>query len=335
MRGLFRLYAPAAFGGFELPYGSVQLAISALLGAACGSTAWVQSGAATHAWMVGSFAPEAQAAVWGDHPGALVATAASPSDGRARSVPGGLVLDGTWQFSSGCDAADWIVIRAAVPDGAPPLRWCLVPQRELEIVDVWYATGLRGTGSQDVRAHELFVPDAFTIDVLELRGSDRGLYGLPYMGVFQFTIAVPAIGVAKGALAAFRTDAAGRSDRQAGVARQLRYARSAAEVDAAELVMARMAADFEAAAADGRVLGTDDRVRFKRDASFAIDLCRSAVARLVEVLGAHGLGDDHPIQRALRDIIAIASHHGLAWDSSGALYGSHAFGIFPTDQMAL
>ena len=168
------------------------------------------------------------------------------------------------------------------------------PMRSVEIVDVWYVTGLRGTGSQDIRVRELFVPDNFTIDVLALRGSNRGLYGLPYMGVFQLTIAAPAIGVAKGALAAFRDDGAQRPDRQGSVARQLRYARSAAEVDAAELVLMRMGADFEAALAGGTVPLTADRVRFKRDASFAVDLCRSAVARLVEAIGAHGLANDNP-----------------------------------------
>jgi alkylation response protein AidB-like acyl-CoA dehydrogenase len=245
------------------------------------------------------------------------------------------VLDGTWQFASGCEAAGWIVIRAAVPGPTASARWCLVPMSSVEIVDVWFVTGLRGTGSQDIRVRELFVPDNFTIDVLALRGSNRGLYGLPYMGVFQMTIAAPAIGVARGALAAFRDDAAQRPDRQGHAARQLRYARSAAEVDAAELVLTRMGTDFEASVAAGSVPLTADRVRFKRDASFAVDLCRSAVARLVEALGAHGLAIDNPVQRALRDVIAIASHHGLTWDASGALFGSTAFGLTPTDPMAL
>ena len=117
-------------------------------------------------------------------------------------------------------------------------------------------------------------------------------------------------------------------------ARKLRYARSAAEVDAAELLMARMARDFEATSAQRRIAPTEDRVRFKRDASFAAGLCRTAVDRLVEVAGAHGIADDHPLQRAWRDLNAIASHRGLGWDASGELFGQVAFGLPPTDPMA-
>ena len=236
----------------------------------------------------------------------------------------------TWEFGSGCEVADWILTRVTLAPG--DIRWCLVPRSAIEIVDVWHAVGLRGSGSQNVRARELFVPDAFTLDVTALRGSPRPLYGLPYVGVFQFAVCLPALGLAKGALETFRRESA-RPERRTAASRQLRYARSAAEVDAAELLLARTAAAFEAATAEARVLGTAERIRAKRDAAYAATLCRSAVDRLVQVLGAHGLSDANPMQRALRDIVAIASHHGLSWDTSGELFGSFAFGIEPADPM--
>jgi two-component flavin-dependent monooxygenase len=192
---------------------------------------------------------------------------------------------------------------------------------------------LRGSGSQNVRADALFVPDAMTLDVLALRGSSRGLYGLPYIGVFQFAIAVPTLGLARGALAAFRAETSARPDRQTSPARQIRFAESEAEVDSAQLLLARAARELDAASTEGRLIPAAERVRIKRDASFAAKLCRSAVDRLVQVLGAHGVVDAHPIQRASRDIAAIASHHGLSWDTSGALYGSVAFGLIPPDPM--
>ena len=329
--GLFRLYVPARFGGFELPFGGLQLAVSSLLGAACGSTAWVQGAFAVHGWMLGSFTDEAQTAVWEANPDAAIATATSPVDGTGRTVPGGIVLDGTWSFGSGCESADWMIIRANVPSRG--WRWFLLPQAAVEIVDVWYASGLRGSGSQDVRLHEVFVPDAMTLDVLALRGSAIPLYGLPYIGVFQFTIALPTLGLARGALSAFEELTRKHPDRQRAAARQLRFAESACEVDAAELLLARTAREFEAAQAEGRVVKTAERIRAKRDAAYAARLCRSAVDRLVQVGGAHGLADVNPLQRAFRDIAAIASHHGLSWDTSGELYGSFAFGLEQPDPM--
>jgi GTP cyclohydrolase II len=36
---------------------------------------------------------------------------------------------------------------------------CLVPVAELELLDVWHTDGLRGTGSNNLRATSLFVPE--------------------------------------------------------------------------------------------------------------------------------------------------------------------------------
>jgi alkylation response protein AidB-like acyl-CoA dehydrogenase len=133
-------------------------------------------------------------------------------------------------------------------------------------------------------------------------------------------------------LATFAEDMRHRPDRERG-SRQFRFAESACEVDAAELLLERMALVFEGAQAEARLLKRADRIRSKRDAAFAARLCRSAVDRLVQMGGAHGLTDANPLQRALRDVAAITSHQGLAWDVSGELAGSFAFGIDPSDPM--
>src|SRR5215813_12383423 len=61
--GFFRLFQPARYGGYELDYGPVQLALGSVLGHACGSSAWVQSVVACHAWLLGMFPRAAQDAV--------------------------------------------------------------------------------------------------------------------------------------------------------------------------------------------------------------------------------------------------------------------------------
>jgi len=44
------------------------------------------------------------------------------------------------------------------------------------------------------------------------------------------------------------------------------------------------------------------------------------------VLGGAGLANDDPIQRAWRDVHAIAQHIALIWDLQGALWGAVALG---------
>jgi alkylation response protein AidB-like acyl-CoA dehydrogenase len=335
--GLFKLYQPERYGGYELSYGRLQLAVSTYLGSACASTAWMQSVMASHAWITANFLDVAQRTVWGDHPDALVATAFSTTAGvTVERAANGLVLDGTWEFSSGCESADWIILRAPIVlETGMTSMLCLIPRSELEIVDIWYAAGLRGSGSQNVRARSVFVADAMTLDILALRGSPTPLYGLPFMGVFPYTVAAPALGVARGAIDAFREETLARPERTTQTVRQLRYARSAAEVDSAELVLSAVADRLESATRERRIMTSAERVLCKRDMSFATLLSKQAVERLAGMLGAHGTADAHPIQRANRDLAAIASHFGLNWDNAGELYSSVAFGLAPKDPMAL
>ena len=86
--GFFRLFQPARYGGYELDYGPVQLALGGQLGRACGSSAWVQCVVACHAWLLGMFPRAAQDAVWADDPEALLSTAISMRSARGRPVAG-------------------------------------------------------------------------------------------------------------------------------------------------------------------------------------------------------------------------------------------------------
>jgi 3-hydroxy-9,10-secoandrosta-1,3,5(10)-triene-9,17-dione monooxygenase len=88
----------------------------------------------------------------------------------------------------------------------------LVPRSDYTIDDNWYVTGLCGTGSKDIVVEGAFVPEYRThsyLDAFHLRNpgaavNDGPLYRLPFGAVFPNSIAAPAIGVALGALDAFR-----------------------------------------------------------------------------------------------------------------------------------
>ncbi len=43
--------------------------------------------------------------------------------------------------------------------GAPTMRLMLAPASSFEVMDTWYTTGMRGTGSYDFRAANLFIPE--------------------------------------------------------------------------------------------------------------------------------------------------------------------------------
>jgi alkylation response protein AidB-like acyl-CoA dehydrogenase len=60
-----------------------------------------------------------------------------------------------------------------------------------------------------------------------------------------------------------------------------------------------------------------------------VKLCVQAVDRLAVAVGAHGMMDDTPIQRALRDVHAIANHAANSFDQSAVVYARHALGLPP------
>ena len=56
---------------------------------------------------------------------------------------------------------------------------------ECEILDTWYTTGLRGTGSNDLRAKDVFVPAerTFSFHDRDLIKRPGPLYAFPFMFV--------------------------------------------------------------------------------------------------------------------------------------------------------
>jgi hypothetical protein len=57
-----------------------------------------------------------------------------------------------------------------------------------------------------------------------------------------------------------------------------------------------------------------------------------AVETLNAATGGYGLQLSNPIQRAWRDVNAVARHVSLNWDAVGTMYGQHAFGLEPRGQ---
>ena len=60
--------------------------------------------------------------------------------------------------------------------------------------------------------------------------------------------------------------------------------------------------------------------------AFAVNQAREAVETLWSCYGAQGLYSRDPLQRHLRDVLAINQHFSFNFDIAGAAYGVHALG---------
>jgi 3-hydroxy-9,10-secoandrosta-1,3,5(10)-triene-9,17-dione monooxygenase len=345
--GLFRCLQPKRYGGFELDPGTLYQAVMQI-GAVCGSTAWILGVVGIHNWHLALFAPQAQDDVWGKDTGIQVSTSLAPT-GTVTRVDGGFRLRGRWSFSSGCDFCQWAALGGLVPplaDGdAPDMRTFLVPRSDYMIDDTWHAVGLCGTGSKDVVVDDAFVPeyrthsyrDAFYLTNPGAIVNNAPLYRLPFGLVFPACISSPAIGVALGALEAFRDQTTIRiSPRdRSRVAEdpfaQLALAEATAEVTAARDRLLGNFAEAMRTVRDGTELSLAQRARYRWDTAKAVDRSVRAVDRLFEASGGRGVFLDNPIQRAWRDVHAIRAHAGNNLERAAFVFGRSEFGLPPVD----
>ncbi len=238
--GLIRLGNPQRYGGLGVEY-DAAFDVSWELGRACGSTAWCYSLWTVHNWWVGHFPALAQEEFFASGPDTLASSALNPTRGQAEPVAGGLRVSGHWSFSSGCDAASWAMLAVPHPNG---LIWTLLPRPDYDILDTWFTSGMRGTGSKDIVVRDAFVPEHRTLDPSRAGDGEwtgwelhrRLSYRLPLRCMTGWDLVAPLIGIAQGAVDAFTARLRGTSGpgRTAdSVLVQVRLAEASIEVDAA------------------------------------------------------------------------------------------------------
>jgi len=340
--GLFRFHQPKAFGGMELPFVAL-IDIVAEIARGCPSTGWNVGNLGCHHWILGYYHPDTQHEVWDANPDTLIASSIALAAGRARKVDGGFSVSGRWPFSSGVDNSDWNMLAATVYDGDKPVdsRLCVVPRSDYQIVDTWDAMGMGATGSKDVAASDVFVPDRRALALRDCRGGfdhpgaalNKGaLYGIPIVAASSHPLAPAALGAAEGACEIFLAAMAKRAGTYTGAkvadfqAVQIKVARARSLIDAARHLLRQSAIAFDEYAARGEMPDLETKLRFRAHSAFAVNQSREAVETLWSCYGAQGLYRRDPLQRHLRDVIAIAQHFSFNFDIAGAAYGTHALG---------
>ena len=334
--GLGRIGVPIRFGGLDVDYG-LMLDVGAELGRGCGSTSWCYSLWAAHAWLVGFWPMEAQQEVFGDGPDVLCSSSLSPSGSTLKAVSGGFRFSGRWEFSSGCDAATWIMLGGDGPDGRVLV---LLPRSDYEIVDTWFVSGLRGSGSKDIVVKDAFIPHHRVMDVGRAGDGDwtgwelhrHARYRLPIPVLLGWDLVAPMIGIAQGMIEEFTarlvgTSGPGRSAESGGV--QLRLSQASAEVDAGRALMRADIQEVFHKAEGGETFSVLERARYRRDKAFVAQLCLSSVNRLFDLSGGHALFDTVTLQRFHRDAQAMAHRDGLIMELGGLQFGRVSLGLEP------
>jgi 3-hydroxy-9,10-secoandrosta-1,3,5(10)-triene-9,17-dione monooxygenase len=349
--GLFRIVQPKRVGGSELDYIALIDCADAI-GQGDASVAWTFANLASHHWMLAMFDQRAQDMVWGKSPDALIASSFIFPAGRARKVDGGYVLRGSWPFSSGVNCSEWNMLASVVSseDDADGIEYriFLLPKSDYRIKDTWDATGLRGTGSNDVEVNDAFVAAPMTVGVHELAGgptpgsavNPNALYTLPVFSLFPYVLSGVALGNAQACLddyvdlARHRASTYNRAKLGDFQTTQIKIAEAASKIDAARLIMRSTCIEALADARRGHIPDIAAKTKMRRDGAYSVNLCTEAVSLLFAASGARGLYMSGALQRQFRDAHAINSHIAFNFDAAGTNYGRVALGL-PSENLTL
>src|SRR3954451_4763216 len=349
--GLFRMVQPKRVGGSEFDYVAL-VDFAETIALADASVAWNLANLSSHHWMLAMFDPRAQDAVWKADANALIASSFVFPAGRARRVEGGYVLRGHWPFSSGVDSSAWNMLAGIVAsdDEADGIEYriFLLPRGDYKIVDSWNASGLRGTGSNDVEVDDAFVAEPMTLEVADVAGgptpgsavNPNALYELPVFSLFPYVLSGVALGNAQACLddyieiARHRASTYNRARLADLQSTKIKIADASARIDAARLIMRSACIEAMSDARAGHIPDMPAKTRSRRDGAYSVNLCTEAVSLLFAASGARGLYTEGALQRQFRDASAINSHIAFNFDAQGTNFGRVALGL-PSENLTL
>jgi len=309
--GLYRLWVPEVYGGFETP---PQTAMEMLEILAQGdvSTAWCVFVGLTSSLLMASLPEEAAREIFA-RPDTVMAGVFAPS-GKAIAVPGGVRVSGHWTFGSGTRNADWITCgcEPAEPGTRRPYH-VGVPGSALEFADTWHVAGLCGTGSGDYKPEDVFVPSSHVVDFGAGLVVDTPLYRFPAFTLLGMCIGAIALGLARAALSDFAELA--REKVPSGGRRPLRERREVhAVVGRAEArTQAARAFFFDSLqrawdSACGSGVTLEQRREIRLATCNAVDAAVEVAETVYRQAGAAAPYKSSPLQRHLRDAHVITQH---------------------------
>jgi 3-hydroxy-9,10-secoandrosta-1,3,5(10)-triene-9,17-dione monooxygenase len=110
---------------------------------------------------------------------------------------------------------------------------------------------------------------------------------------------------------------------------QSRVAEAGAQVDAARLLLYKGFHESLRLAEAESVPSVADKLRWRRDGTYAAVLASTAGTSLFRAAGGNAIRLSNPMQRHMRDINAAMGHFHVNWDANSAAFGRVAMGLTP------
>jgi alkylation response protein AidB-like acyl-CoA dehydrogenase len=263
--------------------------------------------------------------------------------GKAEKDGDGYRISGKWNFASGCLYSDWFGLGLEIqfPDSDKP-EFCMpiLKGSEVQIVKNWDTFGLRGSGSNQVVADNVYVPmeRILRLSAADTTGrppeedydKDYPFYYVPFFPTFYLGFPNIALGGAERLIEEFKKATENRVRLMDGVreSESPRSQRVIAEImtqfHAAESLMDKYITLLENYERDGR---KTSRAEFFAIRTQIIKTCTDIAVRILLTLGGGALYKGGVIEMMIRDILSVATHKTSLYEDSVAAYGQELFGF--------
>lgn len=321
--GVFRLWVPSEYGGDQA---DVHALLDAIETAAYhdGSTGWCVMIGGTTALNAG-FLPENFAQeIYGDPRGVTGGFGMPAGDGKA--VDGGISVTGQWAWGSGTRHCTWIGGGVRIVDEAgEPTKladgtrapFVYFDPTDVELLDTWHVSGMKGTGSTDYVTNEAFVPSGRWVSFATSPQPviDGSLYRFSFLGALGLGVASVTVGLAQRAIAELielgqkKPSGSSRSLSERPSI-QADLATAEGKVGAARSFMRSVVDESWATAATTGSVTDDQKRRIRLAANTAAVSCTEAIDLCYLAAGGTAVYEDSPLQRVFRDV-HVATQHGM------------------------
>ena len=316
--GMFRSMVPTSAGGEEWDF-PTWIRVVEELSTVDGAVGWIAGvGGSVNAISSGWVSDEVARAVCCEDPIGPIAGAGVPS-GAAQPVDGGYIVTGRWQFGSSSPHAKWFQAGYYLEGDEPRLGpFMYIPVKDVEIIDTWSVSGMRGSGSHDFSVREVFVPADHCFNVIADPPLHSGpLYRLPAFTTLSSGLAPLSIGMARGAIDHFIEMMQTRVDRFTGAQMrdrmtvQERVAKAEAAVRSARAFLYETVEEiWQAVESEGHL--TEQQAAL---ASLAFTHAVASGARAIDLVyhaaGTSSIFTKNLLERFFRDV-HVATQHRFA-----------------------
>jgi indole-3-acetate monooxygenase len=323
--GLFRLWIPKRYAGFELdlPEALRIYEAAARLDGSIGWSVMIGSGGGLFA----AYLEAATANAIFAHPEAVIAGSGAPA-GRALREKGGYRVTGCWRYASGAHYATTFTANCLVMDGGtlvfdssgkPLIRAMAFEAPQVAILPVWDPSGMRGTGSDDFEVRDAFVPEHRTFSVFTDAPREPGpLYRLPFGVLTELPVTAVAVGIAGHAVDEFAVLARVKKIHGGGGLLasdpivQTTFGTAHATWQLARSALDTMAHKASDIARSNRALSPSDLAEITAGCALSVAKLRAAIGELMALAGMTAIQPDSDLARAWRDLQALAAHGSVS-----------------------